>query len=301
MKRHWLATGLLLSIILAGNCWAKYQENPDAVFKALHADDSTINQAVIDELKLDLMADGYYAEGLRWERDVPGKTKVLAMDVHSDTNYLFWRREGKGWKYLGSYLYEMQIQNHPFLKTITAPDNRSFLRIIYYQDEGTGIYRQGEDWFDLSGDTAINILTFPTNGDCCPSCLCSEINFHCSSLQNIKGDLHLKISYKGVYSNLGFWNEEFPRIKELFRAKRDIYYVLPKGKTSFVVDTTMSKWSQQDIYNMFTMGASDIWTTFHDELSELKKKNDPEINRMLDKLESCAKKELESNGPYLYY
>ncbi len=32
MKRHWLATGLLLSILVVGNCWAKYKENPDIVY-----------------------------------------------------------------------------------------------------------------------------------------------------------------------------------------------------------------------------------------------------------------------------
>jgi hypothetical protein len=280
MKRHWLATGLLLTILVVGNCWAKYRENPDAVFKALHADDSTINQAVIDELKLDLMVNGQYAEGLRWERAVPANTKVLAIDVESSTKYLFWRREGKGWKYLGSRYYLSQIRGQPILKTITTPDNRSFLRIIYYQDEGTGIYRQGEDWFDLSGDKLKKILTFSTHGELDILSNYYEVKFSRSSLKLNEGDLHLALHYEGHY-RLYYEEKEYPEIE----FSRDLFYVLPKGKSKFVLDKKLNKWKKSQIRDMYDPYIGDFITLFPEEMKELKKKNDPKINITIEVIE----------------
>jgi len=285
MKRHWLATGLLLSVILAGNCWAKYRENPDAVFKALHADDSTINQAVIDELKLDLMADGYYAEGLRWERAVPANAKVLAIDTFSDTDYLFWRREGKGWKYLGSRFYDLQIPSQPIVKTITTPDNRSFLCIIYVQDEGTGIYRQGENWFDLSGDKLKKILTFSIDGYYDFPYIGGDVICKRSSLRLKEGSLYLDVYYEGHYRTK-FWEEFYPDNHEFIVVKRDLLYVLPKGKRIFIVDKSKSKWKKGDIKNLYYPSIADFKDHFPEELRELKKKNDPKLNKLIEAIET---------------
>lgn len=285
MKRHWLATGLLLSILVVGNCWAKYKENPDAVFKAFHADDSTINQAVIDELKLDLLANDQYGKGLRWERNVPGNIKVLAIDVESSTNYLFWRREGKRWQYLGSREYELQIPGQPIVKTITTPDNRSFLRIIYYQDEGTGILRQGENWFDLSGKKLKKILSFPIDGYYDFPYIGGDVIFKRSSLKLIEGSLYLAVHYEGHYKT-NFWEELYPNNHEFIVVKRDLYYVLPKGKRTFIVDKSKSKWKKGDIMYLYYPCITNFKDLFPEELNELKMKNDPKLNKLIDTIES---------------
>jgi hypothetical protein len=202
--------------------------------------------------------------------DRVGRIAILSIteDFQVDWQYLVFRRDPEGWRFLGNIDVGGQRYAQPAIRIQRLGEIGAWLVLRYMAGGGSGVADYSETWYDLSGGWRTRVLRFPREGHF--SGWGGPFGYAYSATEprlGMTGDqftleVDVEVSYVSALQEHS--SEEVPLFDKTFKIR---YSSDPVTKT-FAVDSRNSTVPLPDVSHGFTF-AVDLDEYYYDQLFEL--------------------------------